>query len=598
MRRLITTLAILLVVVVAGMTALVMLVNPNEFRGYMAQEVAKRSGYQLSLSGDLRWHVWPRLSILSDQLSLTAPGASEPAVTAENMRLDVELLPLLSHQLKVSQVLLKNAVIRDLPSTTREHQQGDPVAPSEGPAFGSFGRGWSFNIARLNIADSLFIWQDAHGNQINFRDVNLTIHQQQDKQGKFEFSSRASRNQQNLVLNVTGHLDATQYPQQLGLQVSQASYQISGVDLPAEGINGHASFNAIWRPSGSQFDVTGLVLQANNSDFSGEVHGHLLPAPALQLRLNSKTADFDQLLTSARESGSQAARQAVRAPVISDNDSQPLQEAWLRTAMMDISIHADSAVWRGLQLKQLQLSATNAQGLMTLNTLTGQLGEGRFSLPGQIDLRSDIPQVTFAPDLQNIQVQPALAFLQLPQALRGDLTLQGQFSGHGLSNKDILTRWQGQANLSVSQLDTAPFNLRQMVSDAVARTSDRVHSDSVIHAQVPPLEGSISLVPGNLKISQLQGENSSMKLSGLGNIDFAQRTMDVTFGLMMKDWRGDSKLVKLLSEQAVPVRFYGPWDKLQYSLPVSQLLNGDLRNEMKNRINQWVDRNNKSGGKK
>ena len=106
MRRLITTLAILLVVVVTGMTALVMLVNPNDFRGYMVQQVAKRSGYQLQLSGDLLWHVWPRPRILSEQISLTAPGATVPAVSAENMRLDVELFPLLSHQLKVSQVLL------------------------------------------------------------------------------------------------------------------------------------------------------------------------------------------------------------------------------------------------------------------------------------------------------------------------------------------------------------------------------------------------------------------------------------------------------------------------------------------------------------
>ncbi|MDU5190521.1 MAG: hypothetical protein E6199_05730 [Mixta calida] len=57
MRRLITTLAILFVVVVAGMTALVLLVNPNDFRSYMVRQVEQRSGYQLRLEGDLRWHV-------------------------------------------------------------------------------------------------------------------------------------------------------------------------------------------------------------------------------------------------------------------------------------------------------------------------------------------------------------------------------------------------------------------------------------------------------------------------------------------------------------------------------------------------------------
>lgn len=42
---------ILLVVLVAGFSALVLLVNPNDFRAYMVKQVAARSGYQLQLDG-------------------------------------------------------------------------------------------------------------------------------------------------------------------------------------------------------------------------------------------------------------------------------------------------------------------------------------------------------------------------------------------------------------------------------------------------------------------------------------------------------------------------------------------------------------------
>lgn len=87
MRRVLTTLMILLVVLVAGLSALVIMVNPNDFRAYMVRQVEARSGYQLQLDGPLRWHVWPQLSILSGRMSLTAPGASVPLVAADNMRL-------------------------------------------------------------------------------------------------------------------------------------------------------------------------------------------------------------------------------------------------------------------------------------------------------------------------------------------------------------------------------------------------------------------------------------------------------------------------------------------------------------------------------
>ncbi len=85
MRRFLTTLMISSVLV-AGLSALVLLVNPNDFRDYMVKQVAARSGYQLQLDGPLRWHVWPQLR--SSPAMLTAQGASQPLVRADNMRLD------------------------------------------------------------------------------------------------------------------------------------------------------------------------------------------------------------------------------------------------------------------------------------------------------------------------------------------------------------------------------------------------------------------------------------------------------------------------------------------------------------------------------
>lgn len=41
MKRFLTTLAILLVVILAGLTALVLLINPNDFRGYLIERVEK-----------------------------------------------------------------------------------------------------------------------------------------------------------------------------------------------------------------------------------------------------------------------------------------------------------------------------------------------------------------------------------------------------------------------------------------------------------------------------------------------------------------------------------------------------------------------------
>lgn len=196
MRRILTTLMILLVVIVAGLSALVLLVNPNDFRDYLVRQVADRSGYQLQLDGPLRWHVWPQLSILSGRMTLTEPGASAPLVKADNMRLDVALMPLLSHQLKVNQVMLKGAVIELTPATEAIKDAQAPVAPRENTLpQAPEDRGWSFDIAKLQVADSVLVFQHEDDEQITVRDIKLQMDQDDHYQANVDFSGRINRDQ-------------------------------------------------------------------------------------------------------------------------------------------------------------------------------------------------------------------------------------------------------------------------------------------------------------------------------------------------------------------------------------------------------------------
>jgi len=185
MKKLMTVFIIVLVLLAGGMTALVVLLNPNDFRGYLAQQIEKRSGYQLALEGDLRWHVWPQLSVISGQMSLTAPGAKKSIISAQNMRLDVELWPLLSHQLKVKQVSLKGAKINLIPESQPKTPKNLPtVSKKEVDSDHASTSNWKLGIDKVQLMDSLLIWQKEDEAQINVRNVNLDLVQNENKQVK------------------------------------------------------------------------------------------------------------------------------------------------------------------------------------------------------------------------------------------------------------------------------------------------------------------------------------------------------------------------------------------------------------------------------
>ena len=592
MRRVITTLAILLVVVVAGMTALVLLVNPNDFRTYMVQQVEQRSGYQLEVSGDLRWHVWPQLSILAGRMSLTAPGASQPMVTAENMRLDVNLWPLLSHQLSVSQVMLKNAVIRATPDSAAQKISGSPVGPSDAEPVSSTSKGWSFDIGKLRLADSLLIWQQSGGEEYNFRNLNLSLDQDASKNATIELATRLSRNQRNISVNLKGQMNVAQYPHRLVGQVDEMDYTLDGANLPPQGIKGALNGQGEWNADKQQFSLQKVQLTANDSTLDGSAEGRLTLPQQLNLSLHATTLNLDNLMASAPASDNSTAQHAsvTRTPVIAEPRSRENADSPLNLMGLTLNLNADNSVWRGLTLSNLQIDASNQEGLMTLNKLQGRMGDGHFSIPGSVDIRQPVTQVALQPEIENIAIAPLLKALELPESLQGTVSLKGELSGAGLSVAEAKQYWQGEAELEATNLQLAQLNLQQMVRRAVARVSNRVTNDEPDDQGIQQLSGRISLNQGKISLPDLQGGSSRLAVQTKGSVDMVNQQLDVTINMMLRGWQGDDKLAGVLNNQTIPLRMYGGWNNLQYSLPVDDVVRQRLQGEAKSRLNEWLDR--------
>ncbi|WP_075180877.1 outer membrane assembly protein AsmA [Pantoea sp. 1.19] len=606
MRRVITTLAILLVVIVAGMTALVLLVNPNDFRSYMVRQVEQRSGYQLKLEGDLRWHVWPQLSILAGRMSLTAPGATQPLVSAENMRLDVHLLPLLSHQLAVRQVMLKGAVIRVTPESAARRPDSAPHAPDNDRDALPIDRGWSFDIGRLEVADSLLVWQPSGGEAITFRDIDLLMKQDNRQQAQIALSSRVSRDQRTLQFSLAAEMNVSGWPRQIDGTLHQFDYRLSGADLPKQGIAGQASLQARWRDD-QHFALDKLAFSANDSAFTGRLSGSLASASTLQMDLHASNLNLDSLLGISEAAGSGSAGAASgngvsgARPVIATAADSSSPPTLIRDFTSRLKLSADALHWRGLNLQQVVLDAENQRGIITLNTFRGRSGAGHFSLPGTLDLRSAPSQVALAPDVTDLALTPLLTAFNLPTSVSGNLTLNGQFSGRGMSVEDVKRHWTGRADVRLNAARLHGLNFQQMIQRAVASSSDKVQGEQsdVDYTELKQLQANAVLDSGSLALDQLRGDAALLTLTGEGSVSLARRQCDIQFAITVTGgWRGESQLTQLLSTTPIPLRLYGNWDALNYSLKVDDVLRGQLESEAKKRLNQWADKNqHKQSGK-
>ncbi|MFN2994109.1 outer membrane assembly protein AsmA [Serratia plymuthica] len=597
MRRLLTTLVILLVVLVAGMSALVLLVNPNDFRAYMVTKVEQKSGYHLTLDGELRWHIWPQLSILAGRMTLTAPGAKAPVVSADNMRLDVKLLPLLSHQLFVKQVMLKNAVIRLTPESEEQNQPNAPIAPA-GDTEETLDTPWKFDIDNLRIVDSLLIWQRANNEQINVRDINLVLQQNANRHAQMELSSRVNRDQRDLTFSMAADIDLQQYPRRIAATVTQFNYQLEGADILGGGIKGDGSAQVAYQQTPQQIALSQLILSANDSQFSGSGSVRFGEVPVYAMNLTSTALNLDALSGWQSSSGTQQAVSVTAAPVIANQAEDPQQNLEvLRDFTAQLNLNVDQLTYRGMNIAHLALQADNQQGLLTVHTLSGQLAGGDFALPGSLDARGGRPVIAVQPVLKQVELGAVLKAFDMPQVLTGKFSMQGDLTGDRLTSQSFEHRWKGSAQLAMQDAQLHGLNIQQLIQQAVARNDSSVRGQDNYQrfTEVKQLSAKANLSGGTVNISELSADSPLLNLSGGGTVNMPGKQCDMVLNVRVTGgWQGRGELIEQLKKTPIPLRVYGPWQQLNYQLQVDQILRKTLQNRAKDALNKWAEKNKDS----
>ena len=192
-----------------------------------------------------------------------------------------------------------------------------------------------------------------------------------------------------------------------------------------------------------------------------------------------------------------------------------------------------------------------------------------------------------------MEIGTILKAFNYPIALTGSLSMAGDFSGPRIDAEDFRRHWQGEAHVDLKNSRMEGLNFQQLVQQAVARSSDVQSQENYDNAtRLDSFTSDVSLDKGQMKFSDMQGSSALLSLTGEGEMDLVKEQADTRFEVrVMEGWKGESELIDFLKNTPVPLRVYGKWQTLNYSLQVDQLLRKHLQDEAKRRLNDWADRN-------
>lgn len=191
MRTLIKIIAALVIVAIAALIAIPFLIDPNDYKDEISQQVEKATGRQLTIQGDIGLSVFPWVALQLGQLSLSNAEGFEAdhfaSVNAAQIR--IKLMPLLKREVEMDTIVLDGLMLNletneagvtnwdDLTQSVEAEVEAEmqtetpqtPAAKEDAPTALA-----ALSIAGVKLTNANILWSDASkGENYQIRNLNL-----------------------------------------------------------------------------------------------------------------------------------------------------------------------------------------------------------------------------------------------------------------------------------------------------------------------------------------------------------------------------------------------------------------------------------------
>lgn len=111
MKKIALLISIPFIAVIVALLVLVLLVNPNDFKPLIKEQVEAQTGRQLTINGDIEWRFFPSMGFSIGEVALSNPDgfATSDLVKFNNAVLDLNVRPLFQHEINIGLVTLDGA---------------------------------------------------------------------------------------------------------------------------------------------------------------------------------------------------------------------------------------------------------------------------------------------------------------------------------------------------------------------------------------------------------------------------------------------------------------------------------------------------------
>lgn len=586
----------------------------------------------LRIDGELSLSFWPSLGLRIGKVSLSERGGPEEFASVEAARVSVDVLPLLSQRIVVSEVAVegvKAAVVKRKDGSLNIDDLLSKDKSEDKPL--------QLDIAAIKIADVQIAWRDEQtGSTRTLSGLDLST-------GRLRAdTARGSLEVEALALAAKGKADADAFELRLAAPRFLLAPDRAGgedVTLSAKLAGGQRRLDARLSLTGIEgtakaVKIAAIALELDAQAGDAALKGTL--ASSLAADLDHRTAALEKLAGHLDIAHPQMPMKQLRLPLsgsLAADLAKPSAQGRLTTAFDDSRIdlafavrrfaplglgfdldidrldvdkylppgkdgggkkdggRIDLSALRGLDidgnvkigsLKVANVKATHlklkiraANGRLEVAPHSASLYDG--SLTGSLAVDADGNVVTAKETLSGVRIEPLLK-----DALGKDIA-----EGHGSVTFDVTTRGDSVAAMKKALAGTAAvslkdgalkgINLAQSFRELKARFSSRQDAAQQARAtdktDFSELSASFRIAGGVARNDDLAAKSPFLRLAGSGDIDIGNDRLDYLAKASVVATSGGqgAKDLDYLKGLTIPVRASGPFDDISYRIEFAGL---------------------------
>lgn len=616
MKKLLIAIGILVLVVVAVAIAAPFFIPVDTVKSKVVEQVKTSTGRDLVIAGKVSLSILPSFSVEANDVSLSnAPGAaSKDMVKLDQLKIGLQLLPLLSGKVALDSFVLVKPVIalevdkQGKPNWEFTTGSGKPAPVTEAakpnaPAAPASSGGNS--ISELQLGDvrldngTISYQDDRTGQKYLISGINMKV-SLPDLDHKFEASGKATYNGKELDLDVTLASPRqaiankpSDFKLTLGGDVIKLSVvgslaggpplKVGGtVDLDIPSVRGLATWAGKPLPAsggplgplsisgklaleGSKMSFTEAKLGLDAIKGTGELAvdtGGTKPVVRAKLALDK--LDVNPYLPPDPPPGAAPAASPAAASAGQKGwSTEPIDFSALNAAEADLGLSFNSLIFKKFEIDKGAMTVALHEAHLDVELVQLALYQGTGVGKVIVDAKAT-PTIQSSFKLDKVQLNPIVKAAGIGDWISGTANMDFDVATTGRSQKDFVGALNGKGSIAVNSGSISGIDIGALVSNPVKAIEEQ--STKSGKTDFASLTGTYTITSGIVKNTDLAMSSPVFQLAGTGTVNLPPQTVDYVISPKLSVGSKGPGL-------SIPVKVSGPWNNLSYTPDASGLLN-------------------------